>query len=118
MENFKKANDFYTQQDYLKAISYYNKAIKEKDNESVSLYNLAVCYIKLKNYEKAIALLLKVIKIKIDSRYFFNLAYCYAHIRNYKKALLYFNTSWALNPDDNDCEKAINLILLKLKKTP
>lgn len=119
MENFKKANDFYTKQDYLKAISYYNKAIKEKDNETISLYNAAVCYIKLKDFDKAIPLLIKAIKIKEDSKYYFNLAYCYAHLRDYRKALLYFNTSWALNNDDADCEKAINLILAKLQqKTP
>lgn len=118
MENFKKANDFYTQQNYLKALSYYNKAIKEKENEATSLYNASVCYIKLKNFEKAISLLRKAIELKKDSRYFFNLAYCYAQIKNIKKALIYFNTAWALDNNDADCEKAINLLLSKLRKTP
>lgn len=118
MENFKKANELYTQKNYLQALNYYQKAIAEKDNEATSLYNAAVCYIKLKNFNHAIPLLNSAISLKQDSKYYFNLAYCYAQLKNIKKALLYFNTSWALDNEDKDCEKAINIILSKLQKTP
>lgn len=33
-----------------------------------------------------------------------------------KKALNYFNTAWSLDNSDLECEKAINLILDKIKK--
>ncbi|MCR3761223.1 tetratricopeptide repeat protein [Clostridium felsineum] len=113
---FNKATDYYNKKDYKKALSMYKKALELKENESASLYNSAVCLIKLKEYEKAIPFIKEAIKTKIDSRYFFNLGYCYAMLRDKKKALMYFNRAWALNYDDVDCEKAITLILNGYKK--
>ncbi|WP_027632103.1 tetratricopeptide repeat protein [Clostridium hydrogeniformans] len=116
MNYFHKANEHYNGKDYKRAISFYQKAIDNKENEACSYYNLAVCFIKLKEYEKAIDYIQSALKIKRESKYFFNLAYCYAMLNNCKKALIYFNTAWALNHDDSDCEKAINLIISKHKK--
>lgn len=118
MDNFKKANELYTQKDYLSALDYYKKAIELKENETVSLYNAAVCNIKLHNYKAAIPLLKNALLKNKDSRYYFNLAFCYAHLNDNKKALQYFNTSWAINNEDVDCEKAITLILKNLLITP
>lgn len=116
MGYFKKANDLYNNKEYEKAIDTYKKAVEFSENTPASLYNTAVCFIKLKNYKKAIPLLMSAIKEKEDSRYFFNLAYCYAMLCNSKKALLYFNTAWALDHEDNDCERAINLIINNYRK--
>ncbi len=111
MNYFQKANEYYNTKDYKKAIDLYEKAIQIKDNEASSLYNSAVCFIKLKRYEKAIELLNSAIKLRRESKYFFNLGYCYIMLHNTKKALIYFNNAWCLNNDDTDCEKAINTIL-------
>lgn len=111
MSYFQKANDYYNIKDYKKAIDMYEKAIKHKDNEASSFYNSAVCFIKLKDYKKAIPLLKSAINLKMESKYFFNLAYCYTMLEDNKKALVYFNTAWTLDNNDNDCEKAINIIL-------
>ncbi|CAM3008871.1 CDC27 family protein [Hathewaya histolytica] len=111
MSYFKKANDFYNAKEYEKAITMYEKALKTNENESSSLYNTAVCHIKLKNYYKAIDFLKNAINFKKDSKYVFNLAYCYAMLNNNQKALYYFNLSWSINNEDKDCEKAIKLIL-------
>lgn len=111
MSYFEKANDLYNTQDYKKAISMYQKAIESKDNEAASLYNAAVCFIKLKQYEHALPLLKSAILRKRDSKYFFNLGYCCAMLKDNKKALIYFNTAWSLDNNDKDCEKAINLII-------
>lgn len=107
----------YINKEYKKALSLYKKAIETKENEPIALYNASVCHIKLKKYSDAIELLNKAIALKDDSKYYFNLGYCYFHIHNNQKALLYFNTAWALNPDDEDCSRAINVILNNLKKS-
>ncbi|WP_123054395.1 tetratricopeptide repeat protein [Clostridium sp. JN-1] len=111
MNYFQIANEYYNAKNYKKAIYMYGKAIMQKNNVSSSLYNSAVCFIKLKDYERAIPLLRSAIKLKRDSKYFFNLGYCYAVLKDNKKALLYFNTAWCLDNDDVDCEKAINSIM-------
>lgn len=116
MSYFEKANDLYNTRDYEKAISLYQKAIQTKENEAPALYNSAVCFIKLKQYEKAIPLLKSAISKRKDSKYFFNLGYCFAMLKNNKKALVYFNTAWALDNNDKDCEKAINLIIKNYKR--
>ncbi|WP_032121541.1 tetratricopeptide repeat protein [Clostridium amazonitimonense] len=111
MDYFQKANEFYNSRSYKQAISLYKKAIENKENEACSYYNSAVCFIKLKEYEKAINHLRSAIILKEDSKYYFNLAYCYAMSGDNNKALLYFNTSWSLDHEDEDCKKAIDLIL-------
>ncbi|WP_298840601.1 tetratricopeptide repeat protein [Clostridium sp.] len=116
MEYFQKANDVYNTKDYSRAISLYKKAAEMKDNEAGAIYNSAVCFIHLKKYEDAIPLFHAAISLRPESKYFFNLAYCYAMCFNKPKALYYFNTAWSLNNDDEDCEKAINLLLKSYKK--
>lgn len=118
MSYFEKANEFYNTKEYKRAIELYQRAIQLKDNESASYYNYGVCLIKLKEFEKAIDLLKKAIELRRDSKYFFNLAYCYAMLKDTRKALIYFNTAWSLDNTDQDCEKAIKLIMQGYKKNP
>lgn len=118
MSYFQKANELYNTKDYKKAIEMYQQAVIYKDNEAASLYNAAVCFIKLKEYEKAIPLLKSAIIKKREGKYLFNLGYCYAMLNNNKKALVYFNTAWSLDNNDTDCEKAINLIMKNYAKKP
>ena len=61
-------------------------------------------------------MLKQAITIQRDSKYFFNLGYCYAMKEDSNRALINFNIAWALNNEDTDCEKAINLITAKLGK--
>lgn len=115
MNYFEEANKLYNNKQYKKAIDAYKKSLNLKENKAACLYNTAVCFIKLKDYKSPIPLLKKAIEDNPDSKYFFNLAYCYAMLKDSKKALIYFNTAWALDNDDSDCEKAINLIIKNLK---
>lgn len=116
MNYFEKANLCYNNKDYETAFNLYKKSIEIKQNEAASLYNSAVCLIKLKAYGKAIILIKRALKLKRDSRYFFNLGYCYALLNNNGKALIYFNTAWSINNEDSDCEKAINMIVNHYRK--
>lgn len=116
MNYFEKANNYYNKKDYINAINLYKKSIDMKQNEAAALYNYAVCLIKLSAYEKAAELIKKAIHLKSDSKYFFNLGYCYAMLKNNRKALICFNTAWALDNSDSDCEKAVNKLLNCYKK--
>ena len=114
---FKKANDYYNKKEYKKALSLYKKSLETQGNEACSLYNSAVCYIKLQEYTKAIDLLTKALAVKLDHKYLFNLAYCYSLLGDNAKALTYFNWSWAYNNEDFECKKAISMILDSYKKS-
>ena len=116
MNNFLKANEFYNSKNYLKALCYYEKAIEKQENEVSAYYNAGVCHIKLKNYKKAIEMINVALNLNQNAQYFFNLGYCYAMLADNQKALRYFNLAWALDNDDEDCEKAINAITTKLTK--
>ncbi|MEG1254770.1 CDC27 family protein [Clostridium sp.] len=117
MNYFTYANDLYKLKDYETAIDMYKKSLELKEYEAPSFYNSAVCFIKLKKYKNAIPLLYKALELKNESKYYFNLAYCYVMLNENGKALNYFNTAWSIDNSDDECEKAINLILAKCKKT-
>jgi tetratricopeptide (TPR) repeat protein len=116
MGYFNEANDCYNEQNYEKAISIYNKAMKDKNYEICFMHNMALCYIELKQYNRAIPLLKIAATKNPQGKYFFNLAYAYLMVENYKKALIYFNTAWSLSPDDKACEREINNILKTYRK--
>lgn len=66
---------------------------------------------KEKKLDEAIIVLHEALKVSNNSKYFFNLAYCHFQLNDFKKALRYFNIAWALNDSDEDCKKAISLIM-------
>lgn len=115
MTFFNQANELYNKKNYKEAITLYKKSIASNENEASCLYNTAVCYIKLKQYNPAIEFLNKALFLKKDSKYYFNLAYCYAMLKSFKEALYFFNVSWCLDEKDEDCDKAIKLILTEYK---
>ncbi len=90
-------------------------AVSKKENEACSYYNAGVCFIKLKDYDNAITMIQNALSLQKDSKYYFNLGYCYAMKEDSNKALVNFNMAWALNNDDDDCEKAIKLITSKIR---
>ncbi|MBW6410061.1 tetratricopeptide repeat protein [Clostridium weizhouense] len=116
MNYFNEGNKLYNSKDYIKAIDCYKKSAIQKQNEACSYYNAGVCFIKLKDFNKAIIMLKNAIAIQYESKYFFNLGYCYTMKEDLNKALQFFNIAWCLNDTDTDCEKAINLLLPKLSK--
>ncbi|MGL4772202.1 MAG: tetratricopeptide repeat protein [Clostridium sp.] len=116
MDYFAEGNKLYNNHEYEKAIDCYKQAVSSKTNEACSYYNAGVCFIKLKDFHNAISMIMEALRLQTESKYYFNLGYCYAMIENTKQALINFNIAWSLNNDDQDCEKAINLITSKLKK--
>lgn len=116
MNYFNEGNKYYNLKDFKKAINFYNMSIENNENTTCSYYNAGVCYIKIKNFDSAIKMIKRALAMQQESKYFFNLAYCYAMKEEIKKALIYFNLAWSLDNSDDDCEKAINLIISKNKK--
>lgn len=117
MGYFEMANKEYALNNYSKAVELYKKASISGDNEISSLYNIAVCHIKLKQYANALTFLKEAISKKADSKYYYNLGYCYSMVGDNKKALLYFNTAWSIDSKDDDCKKAVDFILDRYKKS-
>ena len=116
MNYFDMANNLYNDKKFDDAFHMYKRSIEEGRSISSSLYNAAVCLIKLKKFKEAIAYLKDAIALKTDSKYFFNLGYCYAMLNRKNLALQYFNTAWSYDNDDTDSEKAIQIILHSLTK--
>ena len=116
MNFFNEGNKHYNLKDYEKAIDLYKLSIENNENIACSYYNCGVCFIKLKEFDKAMEMIKKALTMQQESKYYFNLAYCYAMKEDVKKALIYFNMAWSLDSSDTDCEKAIKLILSKSKK--
>lgn len=116
MSYFNEGNKLYNTKQYSKAIDLYKKSIEVNENEACAYYNSGVCFLKLKEYDNAIKMIKKAIEVQAESKYFFNLAYCYAMKEDTKKALIYFNLAWSIDENDDECEKAINLIINKIKK--
>ncbi len=116
MNYFNEGNKFYNSHDYEKAIAYYKKSASENINKACSYYNCGVCFIKLKSFDDAIIMLNKAISISHESKYFFNLGYCYVMKECLDTALRLFNLAWSIDPDDKDCEKAIDVIISKFQK--
>lgn len=116
MNYFSEGNKFYNMKDYTQAIYYYKKAILNNSNKACSYYNIGVCLIKLKKFDDAIDMLCNALSLQKESKYYFNLAYCYTMKERFDKALRLFNLAWSIDPDDKECEKAVNLIISKLHK--
>lgn len=116
MNYFEIANNLYNDNKFYDAFHMYKKSIEEGESISSSLYNAAVCLIKLKNFKEATAYLKDALSIRKESKYFFNLGYCYAMMNKKNLALQYFNTAWSYDNNDSDCEKAILLILRSLRR--
>lgn len=116
MNYFSEGNKFYANKEYSTAISFYLQSIEANENIDSASYNAGVCYIKLKDYYNAISMLKNAINCNPLSKYYFNLAYCYAMTNILNKALIYFNLAWSLDNNDDECKKAINLILSKSQK--
>ena len=116
MNYFSEGNKFYNIKNYEQAIYCYKKSISENSNKACSYYNIGVCLIKLKKFDDAIAMLNNALSLQRESNYYFNLAYCYTMKECFDKALRLFNLAWSIDPDDKECEKAVNLIISKLQK--
>lgn len=121
MDDFEMGYNFYSKKNYEDALVYFKKHFEEDKKNSVVLYNIGVCYVKTKEYEKAIdifnqVLEMKSISSKTTANSLFNIGYSYSALKEIGKAYQYIARSWCINPLDEDCVKALTLIEHKLLK--
>lgn len=80
-------------EDYLNkpedALKYYSELLKYDEERVMEIFggNIALCYMLLKEYEKAIEMLEERVKIKPDNTDYYNLAKSYFSIEKYEQAL-------------------------------
>ncbi|MDP4143216.1 MAG: tetratricopeptide repeat protein [Bacillota bacterium] len=115
-EIFEEGNALYEKRDYKNAIKKYREISIDSEFYRAAVYNIGTCYVKLKQYDKALESLKSAYILKQDNKAAFNLGYAYLKTGDKKKALMYFNTAWALDNDDEDAEKAVKAMLREVKK--
>lgn len=110
-KHFEIGNELYKKQEYVKAIKKFEEVELESQYYIKALYNKGVCLTKLKHYEKGIEALKGVVKRNdIHQKSIYNIGFCYKKLGEVKKALIYFKSALALNNDDIDSKKAVELI--------
>ncbi|HLO11305.1 MAG TPA: tetratricopeptide repeat protein [Pseudoneobacillus sp.] len=120
MDKFDIACESYRKGDYFKALIEFKESLLTNDDLGKCLYNIGVCYIKLKNFEKAIEYLLEATKAENNYQYFYNLGYVYARLLDFKKSYVSVKMASALKPDDVGVQELIkfleNKIIFKKKE--
>ena len=121
--SYEYATELYINKQYKQAIIFYKRTVKSildeesnivyknnNTNLNASYYNIVFCYLKLKDYDKALENFKLALNYYRDSKYYFNIGYVYVMKQNMKKAYIYFNLAWSLNHNDNDCKDALKKI--------
>lgn len=108
MSDFEKANQHYNNQEYETAISMYKKCIENDTAKTSSMYNMAICYIKLKQYSIAKEYLMTLLNVVDNYKVMFNIAVCYSKLGYHKKAYIYLKSASAAKCDDVDIINGIN----------
>jgi tetratricopeptide (TPR) repeat protein len=106
---YKIGNEYYFQNDYIKAIEFYTKAIKLNPINASYYYNRSVCYSWLKEYEKAIEDQSKAIKFDSNNAlYYNNRGKYYQWLKEYEKAIE--DQSKAIEFDSNNALYYLSLV--------
>ena len=115
IDYFETANEYYKKTDWNIAIKFYKKDLNSLDKHYQSIYNIGVCYMKIKEYKTALYYLFKAEREYINfndetCNILYNIGYCYVCLNNKEKALEYFQKVKELNPNDKDCNEAIKFL--------
>lgn len=140
VDDIKKCNDIYLNQNFVEAVEAYTDFIKKNKNAKESrirelmltaFFNRSVCYLKIKDYQKSLSDIKTVITkcnniVKKEeyelyeacnrnlSKALFNQGFIYFTIKNMKKAFISFQRASVIDGEDPDISKALNLIKRQL----
>lgn len=119
--NYKMAAKKYSKiVDFLQAEVYDLDEQKETSNklQLAANLNLAMCYLKTKEYRKAIESSEKALKLDDkNEKGLFRLAQGYFGLAEYNDALVYFGKVLEVNPANRDAQQQINLSKQKIKES-
>lgn len=109
------ADTYYSQQNYDKAISYYTKALENKNIYWNAYYKLAKCYVFKSNWTEAEIMYKKILERDSDNMSIKSaLAYIYSMNNNLDEALKAYEELYNLQPTDMESlENYIAVLLLK-----
>ncbi len=107
-KSLKTANKYYEAFEYSTAISHYKVALKKKKDNKEAVINLADCYLKTSNFEKAAKWFEKAIEISPNDA---NLKFQYGEVLmslgQYTEAKMAFVDFAQQNPNDSRAERFI-----------
>lgn len=112
MQYFIAANNCFRNENYSKAIEFYNKALLNNEYDEAAIeYNIGVAYLRLREINTAIEYFKKSLSTDPNRKIcYFNLGYCFGLLKNYKAALLYYKTALSMDGSDIDCIKAVAIL--------
>lgn len=93
--------------DYRSANAIYDEIVKPDTQDANLLYNAALSYQNVNNFEKAISCYEKSLSIKQNQEVKYELANCYVNYaaqfvdkKNYEQAVVFYDKATTLNPDN------------------
>lgn len=108
--SFEKGNQLYNNGKYKQAINEYIESIKNYEEVESCYYNMAVSYMKLKEYDDGIECLKNAISYNRKSKYFYNLGCCYYNKKDLGSAMFNLIIAYGLDDEDEDIRDAIDII--------
>ncbi len=97
---YEKANEYYEQGDYDRAIESYNMSVILNPNFLESYFNRALCYYNKKNYDKAIEDYTRAVDIDSDNPLIYNnRGDAYYRKQEFEKAIADYDKAISLNKD-------------------
>lgn len=104
---FEKGNNAYDNEEYSKAVEYYETSLEFNPDNDLAYLNNADAYYELEEYNSALEYYNKYIEKteNIEDYVYFKIAYCNDELENYDKAFEYYNKAIEL---DNENAVAYN----------
>mmetsp|Transcript_24093 Transcript_24093/g.23846 ORF Transcript_24093/g.23846 Transcript_24093/m.23846 type:complete len:298 (+) Transcript_24093:424-1317(+) len=114
-ENNLTANVFFGEGNYKKAINEYNECQKRLPNDVNYLSNRAVCFIKLKQFYKALKDLDKILEIDHNHvQAYIQKAFIHTVFKEYGKALECYEKVLQIDPDNQECKEGFRNVVKSL----
>lgn len=119
-ETIKAGNDFYKQQEYLKAANEYAKALKAEPASTTAKFNQANALFKLDKKVEAAVLFNDIATIATDksilSKAWYNKGVILSNQKNLEESIEAYKNALRNNPDDKEARENLQKAMLELKK--
>ena len=120
IETIKAGNDFYKQQDYLKAVNEYAKALEAEPSNITAKFNQANALFKLDKKVEAAVLYNDVATSATDkstlSKAWYNKGVILSNQKNLQESIEAYKNALRNNPDDQEARENLQKAILELKK--
>jgi len=116
----KSGNEFYKKQQYLEAVSQYNKAIEIDPSNATALFNLGNGLYKKNSRDEAIKtymdLAVKTKEIKLNSDSYYNAGVVLGKQQKLEESIAAYKNALRQNPDNVEARENLQKALMELKK--